>query len=624
MVNLEIDQDDDSPGVDLLSSPTSTYEGSDESGPGDEYSLAQQATGCWSSSSEENCDEIAQNTLPSISENPPLEREAVITLTTKPSTRRSTRAFTGTRRRLVESPITDSEKSTHDRDREFVPSEPSPVKPIHRGRSKPKTKQETFNKPQIRYSSPERNIAEKESLSRSDKDEVARLAPHGHRCVITHLEGLEVEFCHLLKRTTPPDLIRRVEWFIGLSPGTLFVNSRWNIISFIKTIHTYFDHAGFILIPNDPLVFSALRDLLQHNREAVSSDQRRRYDEPTELSKYTAAEEKDLTDQPRPSQPQPGPSKLEARPSPNKPQPNNAQHHSKPTTFRYKVYALCNNIPSSRRWSRLVLDGSRESGYKETKSYIDYHYPFTHPDLQQIESHVHPVFALAHARQNLDLLPYKERYDLLNSQPEILRLSILTEGWFSKSTIVPADFLGARIRDPGLPQDVVTTSPRRASTKSKGKGKAESQDAEKNSASGRIAPHREIDPELNNYYWKVRAPTDALAHEVLEDLREQLRVTNPRITVEAFDPTKPLGYTMTRSKTRASWSESQQSSIPYQQPAPIGSNQIPSLPRSRVNAASVAIAEARNDTIGSVSAGPLRSGSISPRKRARTTDKDND
>ncbi|KAF5392685.1 hypothetical protein D9757_000918 [Collybiopsis confluens] len=136
--------------------------------------------------------------------------------------------------------MTDSERNTHGRDLEFVPSDPPPVKPVQRGRSKPKTKQETSDQARTRYSTPERNIAQKESLSQSDKDEVAKLAPHGRQCVITHLEGLEVEFCHLLKRTTPPDLIRRVEWFLGLSPGTLFVNTRYNIICFIKTIHPYF------------------------------------------------------------------------------------------------------------------------------------------------------------------------------------------------------------------------------------------------------------------------------------------------------------------------------------------------------------------------------------------------
>ncbi|KAF5370188.1 hypothetical protein D9757_010610 [Collybiopsis confluens] len=528
-----------------------------------------------------------------------------------PLTRRSARISSSSRPSLVESPVTDDETSTHGRDLDFVPSGPSPIKPIHRGRSAPKTKQ-----PQpaehVRYISPDRNIIEKQSLAQSDKDEVAKLAPHGRRCIITHLEGLEVEFCHLLRRTTDPEQIRRLEWYFGLPPGTLFVNTRWNIVCLVKEIHTYFDRAGFILIPKDNAVMSSLHTFSEHNFDASVRGQRYRYDELDELSKYIPVVAQETTTPSGSITPPNPPQVSQAVPPSNSPVPTPPP---KAATYKYRITVL-NNIPKNRRWSRLILKGSKESGFQETTTYKDYHYPFTDPDLQDIESHVHPVFALAHARQNLDLLSEEERLKLFIDEPAIQTILQLTEGWFhsenSASVRIPldmSDFLAERIRDPALPQDVVTTTPERLKARSKGKSKGKSKAESRGTGELSTSSLPQMShSSWKDHYWKVSAPTDEIARRALQEFNEQLRAKNSRVIVEPFDPNKPLGYVSTRSRARTSHSESQHSqlgSVTFSQPP--------------VSPFVLSTSGAGSSHTAGVSASTSRSGGIQIlRKRART------
>lgn len=48
----------------------------------------------------------------------------------------------------------------------------------------------------------QQNIRPGETLSKPAKEEISRIAPHFDRCVITHLAGIDVEYCHMLQRAT--------------------------------------------------------------------------------------------------------------------------------------------------------------------------------------------------------------------------------------------------------------------------------------------------------------------------------------------------------------------------------------------------------------------------------------
>ncbi|KAJ4000258.1 hypothetical protein F5050DRAFT_1732798 [Lentinula boryana] len=129
----------------------------------------------------------------------------------------------------------------------------------------------------LKYNSPARNILLKEVATAKIKHEIASVAPHQDRCIITHLAGLEVQFCHLLARGTKPEVIRNLEWVAGLLPGRLFVNSRFNIICLKGDMHTLADNGGFILLPTQA-VLSSLFTLSQWNMVRRDWKTRRRFD----------------------------------------------------------------------------------------------------------------------------------------------------------------------------------------------------------------------------------------------------------------------------------------------------------------------------------------------------------
>ncbi|KAE9390711.1 hypothetical protein BT96DRAFT_945936 [Gymnopus androsaceus JB14] len=126
------------------------------------------------------------------------------------------------------------------------------------------------------YSSPARNIFYGEAISQDIKDEIKLLAPMMLRCIITHMLGIDVQFCHLLQRATSSAIVRILEWISGCRPFQLFVNSRFNVVCLRADIHPFVDHGGIVFLPL-PDVLAALERLVIHNISCTNWDERHRY-----------------------------------------------------------------------------------------------------------------------------------------------------------------------------------------------------------------------------------------------------------------------------------------------------------------------------------------------------------
>ncbi|KAJ3820460.1 hypothetical protein F5880DRAFT_1704391 [Lentinula raphanica] len=205
------------------------------------------------------------------------------------------------------------------------------------------------------YGSPSRNIVLGEVLTPRIKKEIIALAPHRNRCIITHLAGIDVQFCHLLARATGAEIIQKLEWIAGVLPCRLFVNSRFNVICLKSEIHILADNGGFIFLPSRP-VLEALNELTRWNSDRTSWKDRRRYN----------------------------------------------KEHPALTAKSYTYRMIPVNMPPNRRFSRIQLTKSKDGQWVEAKDvWKDYPMSFEHDDLQKIELHAHPFFICCHALQQI-------------------------------------------------------------------------------------------------------------------------------------------------------------------------------------------------------------------------------
>ncbi|KAE9385251.1 hypothetical protein BT96DRAFT_980820 [Gymnopus androsaceus JB14] len=224
------------------------------------------------------------------------------------------------------------------------------------------------------------------------------------RCIITHMLGIDVQFCHLLQRATPLAIVRILEWISGCRPFHLFLNSRLNVVCLRSDIHLFLDHGGIVFLPL-PDVLKALERLVTHNLSCTDWDKRHRYDS------------------------------SEFDPLLGKP------------TYIYRVKVLP-TMTKTRAWSRINLEGS-----KETDTFTHFEYPFTQPELQAIESHIHPFFVCAHIGQQVDGLLGKnnlkdderaQHVAAFQSDDDLAFVLRLTQQWFTQGEInVPSEFLNA-------------------------------------------------------------------------------------------------------------------------------------------------------------------------------------
>ncbi|KAE9392027.1 hypothetical protein BT96DRAFT_1023784 [Gymnopus androsaceus JB14] len=273
------------------------------------------------------------------------------------------------------------------------------------------------------YSSPARNIFYGEVVSQEIKDEIALLAPLMQRCIITHMLGIDVQFCHLLQRATKLAIVRVLEWVSGCRPYQLFLNSRSNVVCLRADIHPFLDNGCLVFLPS-PDVLDALDRLVTHNLSCTDWEKRHRYD---------SGEYNLLLGQ---------------------------------TTYTYRVKVLP-MMPKNRVLSRVSLEGSKATKFTEGDTFTHFTYPFMEDELQAIESHIHPFFVCAHIGQQIDALLGKleddKRVELLKELRKDRDLAFsfrLTEGWFTGEGInAPSEFLNAI---PPMPTDanaVDDTSP---------------------------------------------------------------------------------------------------------------------------------------------------------------------
>ncbi|KAF5364517.1 hypothetical protein D9757_011341 [Collybiopsis confluens] len=402
-----------------------------------------------------------------------------------------------------ESPLSAQKPEDHI-DRTFVYSGQSPV----HSESEPSS-----------YQDPLRNIRSNESPSQADKDFINEKAPDGLKCVVTHADGGDVQFCHLLQRSTDPAIIRTIEWYLGLAAGELYVNLPWNLICLIASLHHYFDRAGFLLLPVENKVWDNMLKLIRGNTK-VAAEKRMRYDQ----------------------------SELDLPPR---------------KAYQYRLYPL--DMPDDRRWSRVIRGDSVQ--------FTDYDPPYNHPDLQVIKSHIHPLFALLHAGQNLRSLRFDRDPRRMNLYHELtdeasslmaplisLVLSIITPMLIPNSFEVPAAFREAHVRDPAIPLDVVDTTPRRPKKaralviKPKDKGKEKAHEDGKSDTNPNSQPSFVLEPPkprvpLQQYLWKVMSPAKKIS-QLFDRIQTLLPQIDSNITIEEMNHGGSARVTRSRTSSQ--------------------------------------------------------------------------
>ncbi|KAE9382939.1 hypothetical protein BT96DRAFT_930105 [Gymnopus androsaceus JB14] len=151
-----------------------------------------------------------------------------------------------------------------------------------------------------------RNIRYREAVAETVRKNLYAVSPDKLRCVIT-LVGLilakdftgnptDVEACHGIEKGTAQKWLRVLEWYFGLDPSTLNVNSRWNIILLRSDIHKWYDSVGFILIPTDQDVLNAVNEIVAHNSKCQDPRERRHFQSTTILKQQRFSDGEDTGD----------------------------------------------------------------------------------------------------------------------------------------------------------------------------------------------------------------------------------------------------------------------------------------------------------------------------------------
>ncbi|KAK1229611.1 hypothetical protein PQX77_007324 [Marasmius sp. AFHP31] len=179
-------------------------------------------------------------------------------------------------------------------------------------------------------------------------------ALYGFRCILTWEPGGindDLNFCHLVARTTYAPHIRALEYAIGLYPETLFLDCYLNLIIMKVDLHHAFDKGKFLLIPPLQLLHEILGYLRRNARHPLTKDRQKFY---------------------------------EAFP----------QHE-----WTYELLNL--SLDPERSINRKNIDTSRPVNglerYANRPGYTEYCHPFDHPDLKDIRTFAHPVFSCFNA-----------------------------------------------------------------------------------------------------------------------------------------------------------------------------------------------------------------------------------
>ncbi|KAJ4469300.1 hypothetical protein J3R30DRAFT_3553219 [Lentinula aciculospora] len=270
-----------------------------------------------------------------------------------------------------------------------------------------------------------RNVLSKEKLADWVRINVYAVAPDGMRCIVSLVELLatnptDVELCHAIEAAIKRKLLRTNEFCFGLQPGTLSFNSRYNVFLLRVDLHKWYDHGGIIFVPVEDNILDSIEKLVGHNISCFADPSKRKSFKDVEVLNRKR--------------------------------------------YKYRLVVL-HMEPNSRTISRQQLVNGKDTGTASVHSY-----PFQDDCFQNIESHLNPCFALAHACHQINKGLAKKKYTLndLNWRPELKRVLEITEGW-EDYEVVPKEFLNAK---PPVPRPPTPTPLPSGSARLKKQGSA--------------------------------------------------------------------------------------------------------------------------------------------------------
>ncbi|KAK7443210.1 hypothetical protein VKT23_015807 [Stygiomarasmius scandens] len=207
----------------------------------------------------------------------------------------------------------------------------------------------------------------------------------GFRCMLTMESGLfnrDLNFVHFLPRTISPWIALEYAW--GLYPGQINVDSYMNLAIMRTDLHHSFDFAVFLFLPS----LGLLKKILSYS---------------TKNSKSVKTKDKQMF--------------LDA-------------FSDKTWSYRFLSISFDKDRSIHRRKATSAIRSDNHTD--EANEYERFDYPFDHPDLQNIESHVHPFFVTVNAYIQLLFLPKNEREALLKKEKSLRIVKEIGELWFKK------------------------------------------------------------------------------------------------------------------------------------------------------------------------------------------------
>ncbi|KAK7042927.1 hypothetical protein VNI00_008663 [Paramarasmius palmivorus] len=103
----------------------------------------------------------------------------------------------------------------------------------------------------------------------------------GFRCLLTLEPGrfnVDLNFCHLVAKTTNFVHLRRLEYALGLYPRTMFVDNYLNVIILRSDLHHVFDNGAFLIIPYLDLILTIKNYLERNSRHKLTKDKEKFYE----------------------------------------------------------------------------------------------------------------------------------------------------------------------------------------------------------------------------------------------------------------------------------------------------------------------------------------------------------
>ncbi|KAL0571499.1 hypothetical protein V5O48_010464 [Marasmius crinis-equi] len=172
---------------------------------------------------------------------------------------------------------------------------------------------------------------------------------HGFRCILTWEPGGvndDLNFCHLVARTTNSAHLRALEYSIGLYPETLFVDCYLNLIIMKVDLHHAFDKGKFLLVPPVHVLRRILAYLKRNAKVLLTKDRQKFYEMFSEHQ------------------------------------------------WTYEFLSI--SFDPQRSINRKNIDQSRRVGgldrFANREGYTEFRHPWDSPELKNVPSQAHPIF----------------------------------------------------------------------------------------------------------------------------------------------------------------------------------------------------------------------------------------